>query len=111
MPFVSPRTITGRAPGVPGPVPLTVEILTPLIGSVVLAEVAIVVMYPNIARAGIEERGFTVAIRELDTAEVSRRLGGRGLKDWFHCDQRKNQKDEREDRFRVKVNTHVSASK
>jgi 6-phosphogluconate dehydrogenase len=77
----------------------------------VLAIVGIAVMYPNVARAGIEERGFTVAIRELDTAKVSRRLGSRGLKDWFQCDRHKNQKDEREDRLRVKVNTHVSASK
>jgi len=34
----------GRAPGVPGPIPLAVEILTPGIDSVVLAIVAIVVM-------------------------------------------------------------------
>jgi hypothetical protein len=95
---------------VPGPVSLTIEILTPCVGSVVLAIVAIVVMYPNIASLGIEERGFTVAIRELDAAPVSCRLGSRGLKVWFQRDHRKKQKDEREDGLRVKVNTHVRAS-
>jgi hypothetical protein len=44
MPFVSHRTITGRAPEVPGPISLAVEIPTEGIHFVVLAKVAIVVM-------------------------------------------------------------------
>jgi hypothetical protein len=32
------------------------------------------------------------------------------LKDWFQCEHRKKQSDEREDRLCVKVNAHVSAS-
>jgi hypothetical protein len=46
----------------------------------------------------------------LDTGVASLRQGGLGLKDWFQCEHRKKQSDEREDRLRVKVNAHVSAS-
>src|ERR1035437_836415 len=77
---------------------------------VVLAKVAIVAIFPNVAAAAIEERVVTRAIRELDTGEVSLRHGGLGLKDWFQCEHQKKQSDEREDRLCVKVNAHVSAS-
>src|ERR1019366_2946655 len=77
---------------------------------VVLAKVAIVAIFPNVATAAIEERVVTRAIRELDTGEVSLRHGGLGLKDWFQCEHQKKQSDEREDRLCVKVNAHVSTS-
>jgi hypothetical protein len=77
----------------------------------VVAKVAVVAIFPNVASVGIEERMVTPAIRELDTGEVSLRHDGLGLSDWFQCDHRKKQSDEREDRLRVKVSAHVSASK
>jgi hypothetical protein len=82
---------------------------------VVLAKVTILVMDPNVARVAVEERGFTAAIGELHMAVVSLRHAflrhsDLGLKDWFECDDPKQQSDEREDRLRVNVNAHVSAS-
>jgi hypothetical protein len=77
---------------------------------VVVAKVAMVAIFPNVASVGIEERVVTAAIRELDTGEVSLRHYGLGLKNWFQCEHRKEQNDEREDRLCVKVNAHVSAS-
>ena len=62
-------------------------ILTEFTDFVVVAKVAIVAIFPNVATAGIEERVVTPAIRELDTAE-SLRNGGLGLKDWFQYDHR-----------------------
>lgn len=76
-----------------------------------VAKVAMVAIFPNVASGGVEERVVTPAIRELDTSEVSLRHGGLGLKDWVQCDHRKQSSDERDDRLRVKVNTHVSTSK
>jgi hypothetical protein len=89
---------------------VTLVILTKFTDFVVLAKMAIVAIFPNVATAGIEERVVTAAIRELDMAEVSIRHDGLGLKDWFQCEHRKKQRDEREDRLCVKVNAHVSAS-
>jgi hypothetical protein len=77
---------------------------------VVLAKMAIVTIFPNVATASVEKRVVTSAIRELDTAEVSRRHGVLGLKDWFQYDHTKKQSDECKDRLRVNVNAHVSAS-
>jgi hypothetical protein len=76
----------------------------------VLAKLAIVAIFPNVAAAGIKERVVTTAIRELDTDVLSVRHGGLGLKDWFQYDYRKKQSDDCEDRLRVKINAHVSAS-
>jgi hypothetical protein len=89
---------------------IAIVILTKLMDFVVLAKLAIVAIFPNVAAAGIEERVVTPAIRELDTDVLSVRHGGLGLKDWFQYDYRKKQRDECEDRLRVKVNAHVSAS-
>jgi hypothetical protein len=74
-----------------------------------LAKVAIVAIFPNVAATGIEERVVPPAIRELDMVEDSLRHDSLGLKDWFQCDHRKKQSDEREDRLRVKVNAHASS--
>jgi hypothetical protein len=90
---------------------IVIVILTKLMDFVVLAKLALVAIFPNVATAGIEERVVAPAIRELDTSEVSIiRHGGLGLKDWFQYDYRKKQSDDCEDRLRVKVNAHVSAS-
>jgi hypothetical protein len=97
--------------GVPGPIRLTPVIFTKFLDFVVVAKVATVAIFPNLATAGIEERVVPPAIRELDSGEVSLRHGGLGLKDRFQCDHGKKQCDEREDRLGVKVNTHVSISK
>jgi hypothetical protein len=90
---------------------IAIVILTELMDFVVLAKLALVAIFPNIAAAAIEERVVTPAIRELDTSVVSIiRQGGLGLKDWFQYDYRKKQSDECEDRLRVKINAHVSGS-
>ena len=60
-----------------------------------VAKVAMVAIFPNVASAGIEERVVAPAIRELDTGEASLRQGGLGLKNWFQCEHRKKQSDER----------------
>jgi len=78
--------------------------------SVVVAEVAMVAIFPNVASVGVEERVVAAAIRELDTGEVSLRHYGLGMKNWLQCEHRKKQDNEREDRLCVKVNAHVSAS-
>jgi hypothetical protein len=90
---------------------IAIMILAKLMDFVVLAKLALVAIFPNVATAGIEKRVVTPAIRELDTAIASLSHGGRGLKDWFQYDHRKKQSDQCEDRLRVKVNAHVSASK
>ena len=77
-------------------------ILTKFMDFVVLAKLAIVAIFPNVAAAGIEERVVTPAIRELESRVLSLRHSGLGLKDWFHYDHRKKQNDECEDRLRVK---------
>ena len=84
MPFVLNR-YTGWQLGVPGPIPLAVVILTEFMDFVVVAKVAIVAIFPNVATSGIEERVVTPAIRELDTGEVSLRQGGLGLKIGFNA--------------------------
>jgi hypothetical protein len=90
---------------------IAIVILTKLVDFVVLAKLALVAIFPNVATAAIEERVVTPAIRELDTGVVSIiRQGGLRLKDGFQYDHRKKQSDDCEDRFRVKVNAHVSAS-
>jgi hypothetical protein len=91
--------------------PLTSVILTQFVDSVVIAKVAMVAIFPNVASVGIEERVVTAAVRELDAGEASLRQGGLGLKDWFQDEHRKQQSDDREDRLRVKVNAHMSASR
>jgi hypothetical protein len=48
---------------------------------VVVAEVAVVAIFPNVASVGIEERVVTPAIRELDAGVASLRHSGLGLKD------------------------------
>jgi hypothetical protein len=77
---------------------------------IVVAKVAMVAIFPNVASVGVEERVVTPAIRELETDVLSLGHGGLRLKDWFHYDHRKKQSDECEDRLRVKVNARVSAS-
>ena len=69
---------------------------------VVVAKVAMIAIFPNVARVGVEERMVPPAIRELDTSEASLRHGGLGLKDWFHYDHRKKQSYKRENRLCVK---------
>jgi hypothetical protein len=89
---------------------IAIVILTKLMDFVVLVELAILAIFPNVAAAGIEERVVAPAIRELDRGVLSLRHSGLGLKHWFHCDHRKKQNDECEDRLRVQVNAHMSAS-
>jgi hypothetical protein len=74
---------TGLASALPAPIRLTAVIVTEFIHSVVVAEVAVVAIFPNVARVGVEERVVTAAIRELDSAEASFGLDALGLKDWF----------------------------
>jgi hypothetical protein len=81
-----------------------------LLDFIVLAKVAIVAIFPNVATARIEERVVTPAIRELEMVEDSRSHDGLGLKDWLQCNHGKKHRDEREDRLRVKVRAHVIVS-
>ena len=110
MPFVSQRNNYEPVTGVPGPFPLTPVILTQFTDFVVVAKVAMVAIFPNVACVGIEERVVTPAIRELDTGVASLRHCVLGLKNWFQCEHRKKQSDDREDRLCVKVYAHMSAS-
>jgi hypothetical protein len=90
---------------------IAIVIPTKLMDLVVLAKFAISAIFPNVATAGIEERVVAPAIRELDSGVVPIiRHGGLGLKQWFQYDYRKKQSDDCEDRLRVKINAHVSAS-
>jgi hypothetical protein len=89
---------------------IAIVILTKLMDFVVLPKLAIVAIFPNVAAAAIKERVVTTAIRELDTDVLSLRHGRLGLKDWFQYDYGKKQSDDCEDRLRVKINAHVSAS-
>jgi hypothetical protein len=75
-----------------------------------VAEVAMVAIFPNVAGVGIEERVVPSAVGELDTGVASLRHSGLGLKERFQGEHREKQSDDRKDRFRVKVNAHVSAS-
>ena len=69
---------------------------------VMLFEVAIIPIFPNVATAGIEECVGPPAIRELDIAVGSVRHGGLGLKDGFQYVHREKQSDQCKDRLRVK---------
>jgi hypothetical protein len=89
---------------------IAVVILTKLMDFVVLAKLAIVAIFPNVAAAGIKERVITTAIRELDTDVLSLGHGGLRLKELFQYDYRKKQSDDGEDGLRVKVDAHVSGS-
>ena len=66
---------------VPGPDVLApvVVILTKLMDFIVIAEVAMVAVFPNVAGAGIEECMVTAAVRELNTGEASLRHGRPGV--------------------------------
>jgi hypothetical protein len=89
---------------------IVIVILTKLMDFVVLAELAIVAIFPNVAAAVIEERVVTAAIRELDTDVLSLRHSRLGLKEWFQYNHREKQSDDCEDRLRVTVNAHANAS-
>jgi hypothetical protein len=91
-------------------IPLTPVILAEFMDFVMVAKVAIVAIFPNVASVGIEERVVTPAVRELDTGVASLRHGGLRLKDWFQYEHRKKQSDDGDDCLCIKVNTHVSAS-
>jgi hypothetical protein len=88
-----------------------IVILTKFMDFVMVAEVAMIAILPNVASVRIEERVIAPAVRELDTGVASLRHGGLGLKEWFQGEHRQKQSDDREDRLCVKVNAHVSASK
>jgi hypothetical protein len=91
----------------PGPFLLMpIVILAKFVDFVVAAKVAMVAIFPNVAGVGVEERVVSAAVRELDTGVASLSQGGLGLKDWFQCEHRKKQSDERKDRLCVKVNAH-----
>jgi hypothetical protein len=77
---------------------------------VMVAKVAMVTIFPNVASVGIEKRMVTAAIRELDTGKGARCLGALRLENWLQGEHRKKQGDQREDRFCVKVNAHVETS-
>jgi hypothetical protein len=89
---------------------IAIVILSKLMDFVVLAELAIVAIFPNVATAGIEERVVAPAIRELDPDVLSVGHGRLGLKEWFQYDHREKQSDDCEDRLRVTVNAHANAS-
>jgi hypothetical protein len=77
---------------------------------VMIAKVAMVAIFPNVASIDIEKRMVTAAIRELDTGKGARCLGGLRLENRLQDDHRKKQGDQRKDRFCVKVNAHVATS-
>src|ERR1017187_6410734 len=85
-------------------------ILTEFMDFVMVAKVAMVPIFPNVASAGIEKRMVTAAIRELDTGKSARCVGGLRLENWLEGDHRKKQGDQREDRFCEKVNAHLGTS-
>jgi hypothetical protein len=76
---------------------------------VMVAKVAMVAIFPNVASVGIEKRVVTAAIRELDTSKA-RCVGGLRLENWLEGQHQKKQGDHREDRFCVKVNAHLGTS-
>src|ERR1035437_3800859 len=78
---------------------------------VVVAEVAMVAIFPNLATAGVEERVVTSAKRELDSCEASLRQGSLRLHEWFQCDHRKKNSDDCKDRLQINVTAHGNASK
>jgi hypothetical protein len=73
---------------------------------VMVAEVAMVAILPNIARVAIEERVVAAAVPELDTGEAALRHDGLGVKDGLHDEHREKQSDAREDRLCIKVSAH-----
>ena len=75
-----------------------------------VAEVAMVTVFPHVSGVGIEKRVVSAAVRELDTGVGALRHDGLRLKNRFQCEHRQKQSDEREDRLCVKVNAHGSAS-
>jgi hypothetical protein len=89
---------------------IAIVILTKLMDFVVLAELAIVAIFPDVAAAGIEERVVSPAIGELDTDVLSVGHGGLRLKEWFQYDHREKQSDDCKNRLRVTVNAHASTS-
>src|SRR6202043_2876033 len=78
---------------------------------VMVAEVSMVAIFPNVASVDIEKRMVTAAIRELDTGKGPGCPGGLRLENWLQDDHRKKQGDQRENRFCVKVKAHVATSK
>jgi hypothetical protein len=89
---------------------VVIVILTKLMDFVVLAELPIVAIFPNVATAAIEERVVTPAIGELDPGVLTVGHGGLGLKERFQYDYQKKQSDDGEDGLRVTVNAHASVS-
>src|ERR1700726_3197192 len=77
---------------------------------VMVAEVSMVAIFPNVASVDIEKRMVTAAIRELDTGKGAGCAGGLRLENWLQREHRKKQGDQRENRFCVKVNAHVATS-
>lgn len=67
---------------------------------------AAAVICPNISCATIEDPKAAHSSRELNTAKTSASLDGLRLKNWFQCDHRKEQSNEREDCFRIQINAH-----
>jgi hypothetical protein len=87
-----------------------IVILTEFMDFVMVAKVAMVAIFPNIASVDVEKRMVTAAIRELDTGKGAGCPGGLRLENWLQDEHRKKQGDQREDRFCVKVNAHVATS-
>jgi hypothetical protein len=107
---VRPWTIASRpflqlTPMIPILIPPVIP--TQLLDLIVLAKVAIVAIFPDVTTARIEERVVPPTVRELEMVEDSSSHDGLGWKDGLQCDHRKKQRDEREDRLRVKVRAHV----
>jgi hypothetical protein len=75
-----------------------------------VAKIAMVAIFPNVASVGIEKRMITAAIRELDTSKSARCVGRLRLENWGEDEHQKKQGDQREDRFCVKVNAHLGTS-
>src|SRR5580704_12422682 len=78
---------------------------------VVVAKIAVVAIFPNVASVGIEERVVSPAIGELNTGESSVCYCSLGLNDRLQNHHRKQQSDDCDDRLGVKITTHVSVSK
>jgi hypothetical protein len=89
---------------------IVIVVLTKLMDFVVLAELAIVAIFPDVATAAIEERVVPPAIGELHPGVLSVGHGGLWLKEWFQYDYEKKQSDDCEDRLGVTVNAHASVS-
>jgi hypothetical protein len=85
-------------------------VLAKFVDFVVIAKVAVIAIFPNVAGVGVEKRVITSAVRELDASVASLRHDGLGLNEWFQGEHREKQSDDRKDRLCIKVNAHVSAS-